>query len=195
MHLMLLSYGDSQCILLPVNSCSYNKELNICHTENPNIDMRLLSLVGNSIFSEDLYRSKFDDYSIVTNAKSVENMVFLYGKNPGCQHVYLVFICPISVMRTVFQQGIVLGSSNFVSAEVLDQSMFNESSENKTLSLFTLVSNKIRIATKSPVSRLTQFSYFSSNGELFHTSYKTTVLKSVSVNPTTNAQRYFMRLQ
>ncbi|KJV65345.1 MULTISPECIES: hypothetical protein [Ehrlichia] len=195
MQLMLLSYGSSQLVLLPVNSCSYNKELDICHTGNPNIDMQLVVPLSQSIFYGTLYRSILNDYSIVTNAKSGENIVFLYGKNPVGHPMYVVFICPIGTMHTVFQQGIVLDSSNFVSAGMFDQSMFNESSENKTLGLFDLVSSSIEIVTKSPVSYLTRLSYFNSSGNLFHTDYKTAILKNVSVDPVTNSQICYMKLQ
>ncbi|AHC39722.1 hypothetical protein [Ehrlichia muris] len=66
MHLILLSYGNSEIVLLPEKVCHYDKALDLCYTGNPVIDMQLNSS-SNFTFDKTLYRSKFVDYCIITN--------------------------------------------------------------------------------------------------------------------------------
>ncbi|WP_395877314.1 hypothetical protein [Ehrlichia muris] len=193
MHLILLSYVDSQLSLLPEKYIRYNKELNRCYTGDTDTDV-LLNPVGISNFSQRLYRSRFYDYSIVSNPKLGDNLVFLYGNNPSGKSVYVALLQPNGLMPNLFQEGVILNEKNLISAGVLDATLSNLSSEEKTIRLFPSVVDMLEITAETPRSCLTQFSYFNSCGEIYNTSYKSIVLDSVDVDQLGD-QIFHMKLQ
>ncbi|WP_395877316.1 hypothetical protein [Ehrlichia muris] len=193
MELMLLSYGDSQLALVPTRNISYDKALNLCYTPYMNLT-NLLNPAGDSEFSQNLYRSKLTDYCVVNSPKLGHNVVFLYGSNPSCKPVYVALLQPIGFMHTLFQEGVILNGSNFVSAGLLDMSLSNLPSEEKTIKLFPTVISMVDIITRTSRPYLNQFSFFNSSGNLFYIDYKSTVLNSVNVDQAGN-QTFYMKLQ
>ncbi|AHX04598.1 hypothetical protein [Ehrlichia japonica] len=192
MQLTLLSYGNSYVALLHDKVVRYDKSLGLCYTGNPDVDS-LINPDVESNFAKTLWRAKFSEYCIVTNAKLGENIVFLYGNNLSGKPVYLVFVHPVGLMPSLFQQGLVLNSSNLILAGMGDQSMLALSLEEKTKLLFANVNSYLNVVTKNPASCLNQFSYFNSNGELFHTDYKTTVVNNVVVDQASNTRLFCMK--
>ncbi|AHC39721.1 hypothetical protein [Ehrlichia muris] len=78
---------------------------------------------------------------------------------------------------------------------MVNQLSLHLSVEEKTKNLFTVVNSNMAIKDRTSTSCLTQFSYFNSSGELFHTEYKITVLNSVSVDQVNGTQLFYMTLQ
>ncbi|AHC39719.1 hypothetical protein [Ehrlichia muris] len=193
MQLILLPYGDSQLSLFPTKSIHYDKALNVCYTGDPDTDI-LFQLVGIAEFSQNLYRSKFDDYCIASNPKLERNIVFLYGSNPSGQPVYMALFQPVGLMPSLFQEGVILNRYNLISTEVLDESLSTLTPEEKTIRLFPTIISMVDIITKSARPRLDQFNFFNSSGNLFSTDYKSTALNSVNVDQAGD-QTFCMKFQ
>ncbi|AHC39720.1 hypothetical protein [Ehrlichia muris] len=193
MQLMLLSYGESRLALLPSKMCAYDKMLNCCYTGNPDID-GVINPQNESEFSQYLYRSQFCDYCVVSSPKLEGNVMFLYGNNPSGKPVYIVFLHPNGLIPDIFEQGLVLDNSNFLSSGFLGDIILNATSEERTIALFDQISSQLEIFAKTSISYITQMNYFNSSGELFNTDYKTVTLKNVTVD-SVGEQIFCMKFQ
>ncbi|AHX04645.1 hypothetical protein [Ehrlichia japonica] len=195
MQLTLLSYSNSRLALLPDKVVRYDKSLGLCYTGNPDVD----SLIDPNVdydFAKTLWRAKFNEYCVVTNTKIEEDVIFLYGNNLSGRPVYIIFLHPVAHIRRLCQQGLILGHSNLISRGEVDESMLTLSPEEKTKVLFaTYVAGVIDIFSRKSANYLTRFDFFNSQGELFHTDYKTAVLRDAIMDQASGIQIFSMKLQ
>ncbi|AHC39718.1 hypothetical protein [Ehrlichia muris] len=193
MHLILLSSVRSELILLPAKDVHFNKMLGYCYTSNNNLNMQIAMPVMDDMFYKRIYRTKFTDYNIVSSELLNLSLVFLYGKNPVSEPAHLVFMCPSDLIPTLFQEGVLLNTSTFLTAGVNYRP--DLSLKDKTKCLFDDVKNRVSIRSSVPDGRMYRFSYLDSSGNMFHQSYQSTVLELVRVDEVSNDVEFVMKMQ